>query len=199
MGFCLFNVKVNCLTEIFFDQALARAKEMDEYKATNGKTIGPLHGLPISLKDSFNVKGIMTTIAYVSFMSHPPAESNSSLVDLLLQQGAVFYVKTNIPQGMMMADSDNPLFLRTLNPHKLSLTAGGSTGGEGALIALRGSVMGTGTDIAGSIRIPALCNGIYGFKPTSGRVPFAGKKAPGRIGSPSTILPTIGPEGHSIR
>lgn len=190
---------MNCLTEIFFDKALARAKELDEYKAANGKTIGPLHGLPMSLKDSFNIKGVMSTVGFVSFMSHPPAESNSSLVDLLLQQGAIFYVKTNIPQGMMTADSENPLFSRVLNPHKLSLTAGGSTGGEGALLALRGSILGTGTDIAGSIRIPALCNGIYGFKPTSSRVPFAGITPPGREGSPSFILPSIGPEGHSIR
>jgi amidase len=100
---------------------------------------------------------------------------------------------------MMTADTDNPLFGRTLNPTKLSLTAGGSTGGEGALIALRGSLLGTGTDIGGSLRIPALCNGIYGFKPTSGRTPFAGKTPPGRVGTPSPILPSIGPEAHSVR
>ncbi|KAF2672715.1 amidase [Microthyrium microscopicum] len=190
---------VNCLTEIFFDQALERAKELDEYYEKNKKTIGPLHGLPISLKDSFNIKGVQSTVAYVSFASHPPQESNSVLVDLLLSQGAVVYVKTNIPQTMMTADSDNPLFGRTLNPLNLSLTAGGSTGGEGALIALRGSLMGAGTDIAGSLRIPALCNGIYGFKPTSSRVPFSGKTPPGRLGSPSPIIASIGPEAHSIR
>jgi Asp-tRNA(Asn)/Glu-tRNA(Gln) amidotransferase A subunit family amidase len=99
---------------------------------------------------------------------------------------------------MMTADTDNPLFGRTLNPNNPSLTAGGSTGGEGALIALRGSLLGAGTDIGGSVRIPALCNGIYGFKPTSSRTPFAGKTPPGRIGTPSPILPSIGPEAHSV-
>ncbi|KAK3045489.1 hypothetical protein LTS18_013755, partial [Coniosporium uncinatum] len=190
---------IKCLTEMFFDQALERAKECDDYLAKNGKPMGPLHGLPISLKDSFNVKGVTATIGYVSFAKNPPAEQNSVLVDMLLEQGAVFYVKTNIPQTMMTADSDNNLFGRTLNPHGLHLTAGGSTGGEGSLLGFHGSVLGVGTDIAGSVRIPALCNGIMGFKPTAGRVPFGRKVPPGRLGSPGPILPCIGPEAHSIR
>src|ERR1700753_3139631 len=135
-------LEVNCLTEIFFDQALSRAMALDKYYEENKRTVGPLHGLPISLKDSFNIKGVTTTVGYVSFASHPPAEFNSNLVDLLFSQGAVFYVKTNIPQTMMTVDCENPLFGRTLNPRNLSLTAGGSTGGEEALIALRGSLMG---------------------------------------------------------
>ncbi|PSN60281.1 amidase [Corynespora cassiicola Philippines] len=190
---------VNCLTEIMFDEAIARARQCDEYLAKEGKPIGPFHGLPISLKDSFNVKGTQTTIGYVSFLSHPPAAFNSVLVDILFNAGAVFYVKTNIPQTMMTADSHNNVFGRTLNPHKLSLTAGGSTGGEGALIAMRGSVLGMGTDIAGSVRIPALCNGISTLKPTASRIPFAKKVPPGRLGSPGAILPVIGPEGMSVR
>jgi Asp-tRNA(Asn)/Glu-tRNA(Gln) amidotransferase A subunit family amidase len=100
---------------------------------------------------------------------------------------------------MMTADSENNVFGRTLNPNKLSLTAGGSTGGEGALLKIRGSILGVGTDIAGSVRIPSYCNGVFGFKPTAGRIPFAGGVPPGRLGAPSPILPAIGPEGHSIR
>lgn len=203
MAFCkrtaIAQQVTNCCTEIMFDEALERAKECDSYLATNGTPMGPVHGLPISLKDSFNVKGTQTTIGYVSFIAHPPAAQNSNLVDILFKQGAVFYVKTNLPQTMMAADSDNNVFGRTLNPNKLSLTAGGSTGGEAALLRMRGSILGVGTDIAGSIRIPALCNGILGFKPTSGRIPFGGKVPPGRLGSPSSIVPVIGPEGHSIR
>jgi amidase len=99
----------------------------------------------------------------------------------------------------MTADSHNNIFGRTLNPHNLSLTAGGSTGGEGALIAMRGSVLGMCTDIAGSIRIPALCNGVVGFKPTASRVPFAGGVPPGRLGSPAPILPVAGPQATSVR
>ena len=99
---------------------------------------------------------------------------------------------------MMTADSHNNLFGRTLNPHNLSMTAGGSTGGEGALLAMRGSILGLATDVAGSCRIPALCCGLTSFKPSAGRVPFGGGVPPGRLGSPAPILPVIGPMGHSI-
>ena len=99
---------------------------------------------------------------------------------------------------MMTADSHNNIFGRTLNPHNLSLTAGGSTGGEGALIAMRGSVLGLATDIAGSCRIPAVCNGLISIKPTASRIPFGGTP-PGRLGSPGAILPVIGPQGVSVR
>lgn len=99
---------------------------------------------------------------------------------------------------MMTADSDNNVFGRTLNPNNTTLTAGGSTGGEGALIALRGSLLGVGTDIAGSIRIPSSANGIYGFKPSSQIIPYAGQRspvAPGTVG----ITPSAGPMATSIR
>ncbi|KAF2491400.1 amidase [Lophium mytilinum] len=190
---------INCCTEIMFDEALVRAKDCDEFLKTKGRPMGKFHGLPISLKDSFNVKGVQSTVCYVSFINNPPVTQNAVLVDILLGEGAVMYCKTNIPQTMMTADSDNNVFGRTLNPTNLSLTAGGSTGGEGALLKFRGSVLGCGTDIAGSIRLPAICNGIFGFKPTAQRIPFARNTPPGRLGSPSTIYPVIGPEAHSIR
>jgi amidase len=189
---------VSCLTETMFDAALARARECDAYLAREGRPLGPLHGLPVSLKDSFNVKGTQTTIGFVSFIARPAAAANS-VVDLLEAAGAVMYVKTNIPQTMMTADSHNNVFGRTLNPHNLARTAGGSTGGEAALIAMRGSVLGVATDIAGSNRIPALCCGISSIKPTAARVPFAGGVAPGRLGAPSPILPVAGPCGRSVR
>jgi len=145
------------------------------------------------------VKGSHATIGYVSFISRPPASFNSAVIELLLEQGAVFYCKTNLPQSMMTADSHNNVFGRTLNPHNLSVTAGGSTGGEGALLAMRGSILGMATDIAGSCRIPAICCGITGFKPSAGRVPFGGGVAPGRPGSPGSIAVVLGPMGYSIR
>ncbi|KAH6642502.1 amidase signature domain-containing protein [Boeremia exigua] len=190
---------VNCLTEIMFEEALNRAHECDAYLKKHSRPIGPLHGLPISLKDSFNVRGVQSTIGYVSFITNPPSPSNSAVVQILFDAGAVFYVKTNIPQTMMTADSHNYIFGRTLNPHNLTMTAGGSTGGEAALLAMKGSVLGVATDIAGSNRIPALCCGISSIKPSSSRVPFAGGVPPGRVGSPGQILPVIGPCGRSIR
>lgn len=189
----------NCLTEIIFDEALARASECDAYLKEHCRPIGPLHGLPISLKDSFNVKGVQSTIGYVSFIANPPSTTNSAVVQILFDAGAVFYVKTNLPQTMMTADSHNNIFGRTLNPHNLTHTAGGSTGGEAALIAMKGSVLGVATDIGGSNRIPALCCGISSIKPSSLRIPFAGGVPPGRLGSPGQILPVIGPCGRSIR
>lgn len=172
--------QTSCLTETFFDVALERAKYLDQYRS-EGKVLGPLHGLPISVKDSFQVKDTEASIGFVSFLGKK-SSANSPVVDILLNLGAVLYVKTNIPQTLMTADSDNNIFGRTLNPHNTALNAGGSSGGEGALVAFRGSPIGVGTDVAGSIRIPALCCGTYGFKPTSSRIPYGGQATPGLPG-----------------
>jgi amidase len=122
----------------------------------------------------------------------------SALVSILLNLGAVLYVKTNIPQSLMTADSHNNIFLRTVNPNSLHLTAGGSSGGEGALSALKGSILGVGTDVAGSIRIPGYCNGVTGFKPSTRRIPYGGQTGPGRAGS-WAILGSAGPICRSVR
>lgn len=172
----------NCLAEMLFDDAIARAKQCDEYMSKNGKAMGSLHGLPISLKDTFKVKGYDASIGVAAFCFKPATE-NSALVDLLLAEGAVLYCKTNVPQTMMALDSHNNIFGRTMNPANKQLTAGGSSGGEGALVAMRGSLLGVGTDIGGSIRVPALCNGLYGVKPSHGRVPYAGQEGGARPGS----------------
>ncbi|KAF4959378.1 hypothetical protein FSARC_10754 [Fusarium sarcochroum] len=164
----------NCLTETFFDQAESRARQIDELRQT-GKLAGPLHGLPISLKDSFQVAGTQATIGLVAYLNDF-SQTNSPLVEILLSLGAVPFVKTNVPQTMMTADSHNNIFGRVFNPRNTALGAGGSSGGEGALIAFRGAPIGIGTDIAGSVRIPALCCGTYGFKPTAGRIPYGGQK-----------------------
>ncbi|KAJ3576037.1 hypothetical protein NPX13_g3837 [Xylaria arbuscula] len=188
---------VNCLTEIFFDKAIERARDLDAQRRANPRDLlPPLFGIPISLKDSFHVKGEDTSLGLACYVNQP-AEENSSLVSLLLDLGAVLYCKTNVPQSLMTADSDNNVFGRTLNPRNIGLTAGGSTGGEGALIALRGSILGVGTDIGGSIRIPSLCNGLYGYKPSAGLIPLDGRdiRVPGTAG----ILPSAGPMATSIR
>jgi len=189
----------SCLSEIFFDEGIKRARQLDQHLKTTGKPIGPLHGLPISLKDSFRLKGHHATVGYVEYLKQPIPTSNSAMVDLLLDAGAVLYCKTNVPQTMMTADSENNVFGKTVNPHKTSLTAGGSTGGEGALVSFRGSPLGIGTDIAGSIRIPSLCCGTYGFKATCERLPNGGQSHfPFPMDYMPGIAPAAGPIANSV-
>ncbi|KAI1457187.1 amidase [Annulohypoxylon moriforme] len=160
----------NCLSETCFDSALATAKALDEHLAKTGKPIGPLHGLPISLKDNFNLKGLDATVGFASHVGDP-ATYDAVLADLLREAGAVFYVKTNVPTAMMIAETVNNVFGRTVNPRNRKLTSGGSSGGESALIAFKGSPLGVGTDIGGSLRIPAACTGIFTLRPSFGRFP----------------------------
>ncbi|PNY29650.1 Acetamidase [Tolypocladium capitatum] len=160
----------NCLSETCFDRAIATARARDEHLARTGKPVGPLHGLPISLKDHFNIKGLDTTLGFSSHAGDA-AESDSTLAELLESAGAVFYVKTNVPTAMMMAETVNNVFGRTLNPRHRQTTSGGSSGGESALITMRGSPLGVGSDIGGSLRIPAACTGLFTLRPSTGRFP----------------------------
>jgi amidase len=189
----------NCLTEIFFSDALTRAKYLDSELARTGSTVGPLHGVPVSLKDTFKVKGYDASIGIASLAENPATE-DALLVKILLEQGAVLYCKTNIPQTLMALDSDNNVFGRVINPLNRLVTAGGSSGGEGALVAMRGSVLGVGTDVGGSIRIPAMCNGVYGIKPSAARVPYVGQQNGTRPGAGQvSLLASAGPIAVSLR
>ncbi|KAG2366573.1 general amidase [Suillus spraguei] len=186
---------VNCLTEIFIDRALARAAELDDHLKKTGKVVGPLHGLPISLKDQLCIKGLETTMGYVSWIGQY-AEKNAVLVDVLIECGAVPFVRTNIPQTLMWPETFNSVFGRTTNPNNVSLTSGGSSGGEGALVALKGSPLGVGSDIGGSIRIPSAFCGIYGLRPSYGRVPYCGAR--NSLEGQDSILSVFGPMTSSI-
>ncbi|TCD71499.1 hypothetical protein EIP91_008880 [Steccherinum ochraceum] len=185
----------NCLTEVYIDDALKRAAELDDYLKQHGTVVGPLHGLPVSLKDQFCIKGREATMGYVSWIGKL-AKDDAGVVKLLIENGAVLYVKTNVPQTLMWGETFNNVFGRTLNPHNTNCTSGGSTGGEGALIALRGSVLGVGTDIAGSIRIPSHYNGVYGFKPSSHRVPTFGMV--NSLDGQDSIATSAGPLASSV-
>lgn len=107
--------------------------------------------------------------------------------------------KTNTPQTMLVAEAHNNLFGRTKNPVVSHLTCGGSSGGEGSLLAFRGSALGIGTDVGGSIRIPAAANGIYGYKPSFGVLPMLGYAASGWTGMNTGVPAVCGPLGHSVR
>jgi amidase len=133
-----------CLTQWFMNDALERAKELDQYLEKQGKTIGPLHGVPISIKEHIPVAG--TYSSQGSLASTVYNEVDSHMVKILREAGAVFYCKTNQPQAIMHLESTSH-YGRTLNPFNLKLSAGGSTGGEAALLAMKGSIIGVGTDI----------------------------------------------------
>ncbi|KZT30413.1 general amidase [Neolentinus lepideus HHB14362 ss-1] len=185
----------NCLTDAFFDTAMKRAAELDDYLQRNGEVVGPLHGLPISLKDQYRVKGLDTPMGYASWIGDV-AEDDATVVQILREAGAILYVRTNVPQTLMWTETHNNVYGRTVNPHNRALTPGGSTGGEGALLAMHGSVLGIGTDIGGSSRVPAHFCGIYGFKPSYHRLPFFG--AVNSLDGQESIATAVGPMSTSM-
>lgn len=162
---------LSCCSEIFIDKALERAKYLDEIYSKTGKTVGILHGIPISLKDQVDLEGIPSAIGYVSLANKKKTE-NALLAEKLLNLGAVFFVKTTVPMAMMAAETESNLYPYTYSAANINLSSGGSSGGEGALIAAGGARAGFGTDIGGSIRIPATYNGIFAIKPSVGRVSY---------------------------
>ncbi|KAG6844020.1 hypothetical protein H0H87_010588 [Tephrocybe sp. NHM501043] len=173
----------NCLTEIFIDRALERAKELDGILKKTGKPVGPLHGLPISLK------------GYVSWVGKY-ANSDCVLVEILYECGAVPFVRTNVPQTLMWGETYNHVFGRTTNPYNRKLTPGGSSGGEGALLAMKGSPLGVGTDIGGSLRIPSAFCGLYTLRPSYARLPYYG--AVNALEGQESISSVLGPMANSM-
>lgn len=163
------------MTESLFREALERAEYLDQHLERTGNPIGPLHGLPISLKDCFITPPHPASIGMACFAEEPTSpEQETLLVTVLRELGAVFYCKTNVPVAMMMMETTNNVWGETRNPYHTGLSAGGSSGGEAALIAMYGSPLGVGTDIGGSIRIPSAWNNLYGLKASSGRFPTWG-------------------------
>ncbi|PLW56926.1 hypothetical protein PCANC_01242 [Puccinia coronata f. sp. avenae] len=163
------HVETNCLSEIMFEEALERADQLDKEFAATGQLRGKLHGVPISLKDQINVEGFDSTIGFTKFVNQPAAE-NALVVDRLIEEGAIPFTKTNVPQSLFSFECSNPIFGATHNPYKRGFTCGGSSGGEAALLASDGSCLGIGTDIGGSLRIPAHYCGCYSLKPCAGRI-----------------------------
>lgn len=139
---------------------------------------GPLHGVPFSIKDSIELAGTVCTAGTLGRAAAPRSTEDATLVARLRAAGAISLARTNLPDLLFAFESDNLLFGRTNNPYDLACTAGGSSGGEAALIASCGSPLGLGSDCAGSVRLPAAFCGIAGIKPTSGRLPRTGHFPP---------------------
>ncbi|XP_066986117.1 fatty acid amide hydrolase 1-like [Macrobrachium rosenbergii] len=189
--------RINCVTE-FIPQAETWASAL-EVKGPNSGSL-PLYGLPVSIKDNFQVQGLDTSHGLAKYL-YQSAPCHSTLVQSLLALGAIPFCKTNIPQTLLSYRCSNPVWGETVNPFNPQRTCGGSSGGEAALIGAGGSMLGLGSDTGGSIRIPAHFCGVVGIKPTSGRLSSKGlrkgvrgivgiESAPGFLGSDVSIVVT---------
>jgi amidase len=176
------------------DDAVDRARAAD-IALSKGETTGPLHGVPLTVKDTIDTQGIRTTSG-TRIRAHRFPEQDASVVARLKAAGAIILGKTNVPEMAIPYETDNPVFGRTNNPHDLKLTPGGSSGGEAAAIAACLSPGGVGSDLSGSIRVPAHFCGIAGLKPTTGRVPMDGH-TPEAIGALS-LGACIGPMARTV-
>ncbi len=166
------NPTINFLVEERFEAALKEASEADSYLAGN-KPLGKLFGVPISMKESFDVKGMATTgglLIRKGFVQYTDAD----VVRKLKKEGAIILGKTNTPELCFCQETDNKLYGRTNNARDLTRTAGGSSGGEAVMISVGGAAAGLGSDIGGSIRLPSHFNGVIGFKAGEGQVSAVG-------------------------
>jgi amidase len=170
----------------------ARAKDSDLAK---GNLSGPLHGLPITIKDTIDTEGIRTTYGSRLFARHIPSQ-DASVVAQLKAAGAIILGKTNTPEMAIPYETDSPVFGRTNNPHDLNRTCGGSSGGEAAAIAVKLSAAGIGSDLSGSIRVPAHFCGIAGLKPTTGALSMEGH-VPRAVGT-LALGASVGPMARCV-
>ncbi|MBN56164.1 MAG: amidase [Oceanospirillaceae bacterium] len=187
----LHNGRINAIVATDFDAAKKRAIAADEALA-NGEDWGPLHGLPMTIKDCFEVVGMPTTAGNPIYKNHFP-NSNAESVQRLVNAGAIVFGKTNVPINAADIQSFNSIYGTTNNPWDISKTPGGSSGGAAAALAAGLSPIELGSDIGGSIRTPSHWCGIFGHKPSYGIVPLKGHvpDEPGTLAMPD--LATAGP------
>ena len=185
------NPRLNAIVTIA-DSTIAAAKEA-EAAVLRGDQLGPLHGVPFTVKDSIDTAGVLTQRGSPIFKGRIP-ETDATSVARMKSAGAILLAKTNLPEFSYSTETDNLLTGRSNNPWDLDRTPGGSSGGESAAIAAGMSPLGLGTDLAISVRGPAANTGILGLKPTHGRIPMTGvwPRAPRRNWH-------VGPMARSVR
>ncbi len=159
------NPKLNAVVALDADSALSAAADADSLRARGGP-IGPLHGVPVTIKDWIDVAGLPCTGGDPAFRNRIPSE-DATVVSRLRQAGAIVLGKSNVM-------ADNEVYGRTFNPHDLTRSPGGSSSGEAAIVAAGGSALGLGSDSGGSLRQPAHLCGVATIKPTTGLVPLTG-------------------------
>lgn len=183
------NAKLNAVVQLAADRALEEARAADA-ELTRGESRGPLHGVPMTIKDSFDTEGVISTGGTKGRAAFVP-QRDATVVARLREAGAILLGKTNTPELTLSYETNNLIYGRTNNPYDPSRTPGGSSGGAAAILAAGGSPFDLGSDYGGSIRLPSHCCGTAGIKPTSGRVPRTGHIIPfgGRLDSFQQIGP----------
>lgn len=188
------NPTLNAFVNVETDRVRPEARDA-EAAVMRGENLGPLHGVPISIKSSIDVAG-MRCESGTAFRRGNVANSDAPLVARLRQAGAIIIGVTNTPEMLMAWETDNLLHGRTDSPWDLERTPGGSSGGEAAAIASGMSAGGVGSDGGGSIRVPAHFSGICGLKPTPGRIPSTGHFP--ESGGPFSLIGVVGPMARTI-
>jgi amidase len=189
------NPKINAVVQLVTERACREADGLDRL-AASGRFMGPLHGVPITIKDSLDSEGIVSTGGTMGRKDFIP-QQDAPVVARLRDAGAVLLGKTNTPELTLSAETNNLIYGRTLNPYDLERSPGGSSGGSAAIIACGGAALELGSDTGGSIREPAHLCGITGIKPTSGRTPRSGHIVP-YGGGVMDSLTQIGPMARYV-
>lgn len=195
------NGKINAVVQTCFERARSEAASADR-KLAQGETAGPLHGIPMTLKDSIDTEGVITTGGTLGRMNYVP-EKDATVAARLRKAGAILLGKTNTPEFTLgrgaipgVATTANILYGISRNPYDLTRSTAGSSGGAGAIVAAGGAPFDIGSDWNGSIRGPAHNNGIAGIKPTSGRVPRTGHIVD--YGGPYDFWQQLGPMARRV-
>ena len=188
-----YNPEINAIICDQISKAKARAKEADAALA-KGESWGPLHGVPMTVKESYNIAGLPTTFG-IPEMKNNIATEDAVACQRLQSAGAIIFAKTNVPLNLADFQSFNDIYGTTKNPHNLERSPGGSSGGSAAVMAAGLAGLEMGSDIGGSIRNPAHYCGVFGHKPTWGILPMRGHALPGIL--TPTDISVIGPLARS--
>jgi amidase len=191
------NPLVNAIVTLDTDRARQRAEQADVALA-RGDACGPLHGVPVSVKDSFETAGLRTTAGFLPLANYVPVR-DATVVGRLRAAGAILLGKTNVPPLTIGWHTENAIFGRTNNPWHLGHTPGGSSGGSAAALAAGFVALEVGSDLRGSIRVPAHFCGVYGLRPTEGFIPATGH-IPELPGEPRAIrhMGVVGPLSRCV-
>ncbi|MCC5885680.1 MAG: indole acetimide hydrolase [Gammaproteobacteria bacterium] len=186
------NGTINAVTRVLAESALAAADAADR-----SEPVGPLHGVPFTIKENIDLAGTATTQG-VPALAEAVSSVDAPVVERMKAAGAIALARTNLPEFGLRISTVNPLHGRTFNPWDKNRVAGGSSGGEGAALATGMSCIGLGNDIGGSLRNPAYCNGIASLKPSAGRIPHYMSMPPQDGGMAVQAMLVEGPMARSV-